>query len=74
MKPHHGKHRFSDVILGASQRAVTLAVVFLVICFIAWMAGLAALDDLPWILAGVLAGSFVAALVRLAGASRTSER
>lgn len=48
----------------AAQCAITLVVVLGAIGLIAWLAGIAALADLPWILGGAFGGSFVMALTR----------
>ena len=50
------------VIAAALQCAVTMAVLAGLIGMIAWAAGIASPADLPWILSGVFAGSFVRAL------------
>jgi hypothetical protein len=43
---------------------VTLVGLLGALGLIAWAAGIAALADLPWILAGAFGGSFVMALVK----------
>ena len=58
------KHRFRTAISDAAQCASTLVAILFVFCFIAWMAGLASLVDMLLLLAGVFAGSFIAALLR----------
>lgn len=61
--------------LNAIQCASTLVAILGVLGLIAWAAGIAALADLPWILVGAFAGSFVAAVVRRnSGAPRTTWR
>lgn len=50
--------------LHAVQCATTLVVLLAGLGVIAWLAGIAALADLPWVLGGVFGGSFAMALVK----------
>jgi hypothetical protein len=59
-------------ILDAAQIAITLVLLLAAVGLIAWLAGIAALADLPYLLAGVFAGSFVMAVLR--GDSRAPRR
>ena len=61
-------------IWNAIQCAGSLVAIFLVIGFIAWMAGIASAVDLLLLLTGVFAGSFLAALFRYAGKAMAQER
>jgi hypothetical protein len=51
-------------VLEAAQVAITLVVLLAALSLIAWAAGIAALADLPYLLAGVFAGSFLMAVLR----------
>ena len=64
MKAHPAAVRPLAAAIDALQCAVTLVVILGVLGLIAWLAGLASLADLPWLLAGVFAGSFVMAAVK----------
>jgi len=57
-------HALPRRALDAAQCAVTLVCLLGALGLVAWAAGIAALADLPWILAGAFGGSFVMALVK----------
>lgn len=56
--------------LHAVQCATTLVVLLGALGLLAWAAGIAALADIPWILAGAFGGSFAMALIRYQKAPR----
>lgn len=60
MTPHPIGRRALDAV----QCAATLVAILGVVGLIAWMAGIAALADLPWILAGAFAGSLTVGLFK----------
>jgi hypothetical protein len=64
MKLHSANGSILAVALEAIQCAATLVAILGVLGLIAWAAGIASLADLPWILIGAFAGSFVAAVFR----------
>jgi len=68
MKAHPAAVRPLAALVEAVQYAAACAVTLVCILggfgLIAWLAGLAALADLPWILAGAFMGSFVMAVVK----------
>ncbi len=55
---------FVTRVLTAVQCATTLVALLGGLGLIAWLAGLVALEDLPYALAGVFGGSFAMALTR----------
>lgn len=55
---------FRHAIIEAASRAATLSAVLAVVALVAWMSGLASIDDASSVLIGVFAGSFVVALFK----------
>lgn len=64
MTPGPTTRRLAQSAMDAAQCAITLVILLAVVGLIAWLAGIASLADLPWVLSGVFAGSFVSALIR----------
>ena len=65
---------FAHRALTALQCAVTLVAILGGIGLIAWLAGLVAVEDLPYALSGVFGGSFVMGLIKQRQPARTAYR